>query len=152
MIKQKGSTYINVLIYLVVIEFVGLTLLSAVTVANQANLVTQRTTVAYRIGESYMEQEIQQIEQEFLTTPNSPIDSFCHVTNPTVPKWKEENGNYTVYVNRIQKSEELCLIRVSVDYKIKQLNGKEVYYYASQPQTDPNKKGGVILESLVGQQ
>ena len=115
--KQQGNTYITVLISLIIIEFVVLTMLSAIMVSTQANIINQETTIAYRVAESYMEKELLLARQEIASKPNVPVSASCSRNQEVVVSEKQK-----VIINRSPVNNHLCRVEITVDYIVPLLN------------------------------
>lgn len=119
--KQKGSTYITILISLITIEFIVLTMLSSIVTATQASVINKETTIAYRVAESYIEKEIYTIRQELDSNPYLPVNYYCFKDEPI-----EVSEKHSLLIEREEVNENLCKIKVTMTYKTPLL-GKNKY-------------------------
>lgn len=115
--KKQGSTYITILISLIVIEFIVLTMLSSILTSTQASVINKETTIAYRIAESYMEKEIHDIRKELNNNPYFPVNYFCY-RNEAI----EVSEKQVLLIERNEVNENLCKIEITMTYKTPLLN------------------------------
>lgn len=103
--RIKKFSYIDLIFFVLIVELVSFSLLTAVTLSGEANLLSKRTIYAEKILESELEKIENEIKVKIISSPFSVNKEF-------------DDGKYKLIINVMSLNEYTDKISIQIEYEL----------------------------------